>query len=92
MALAIKATKLRSAYSTLQCWLLFSLGRKCCPPAAKGTLKMTEWVKFLPLIPRRTVDGGWTIGNGTTWRRKVAGKWEYKQEPETEEEFKVRQW
>lgn len=45
-----------------------------------------------PILPRRTVDGGWTSFFGQTWRRRVAGKWQYQQDPETEEEFWDQVW
>jgi hypothetical protein len=32
----------------------------------------------MPLVPRKTVDGKWTIGYGQFWRRKRNGKWQYK--------------
>ncbi len=50
------------------------------------------WKKFYPLIPRRTVDGGWTNVFGQSWRRFKCGKWEYKQDKETEEDWLDRQW
>jgi hypothetical protein len=45
-----------------------------------------------PFLPRRTIDGGWTLGAGQVWKRKVNGKWEYQQDEETMDEFLDRQW
>jgi hypothetical protein len=46
-----------------------------------------------PFFPRRTVDGGWTSHVGQTWRRTGPdGKWQYKQDPETWEEWDRRQY
>jgi hypothetical protein len=36
----------------------------------------------LPFFPRRTIDGRWTSDCGQVWRRKINGKWEYKQDEE----------
>jgi hypothetical protein len=45
-----------------------------------------------PLVPRRTVNGRWTISMGQTWRRrKTDGRWEYRQNDETEEQYLDRQ-
>lgn len=45
-----------------------------------------------PIIPRRTV-GGWTSWQGQTWRRlHKDGYWEYRQDPESDEEFLGRTW
>jgi hypothetical protein len=49
----------------------------------------TEWHKCpTPIIPRRTIDGRWAIEPGQTWRRKRPdGKWEYRQDAETVDEW-----
>jgi hypothetical protein len=53
--------------------------------AAKGDESL--WHKCpSPVFPRRTVDGGWTEGWAQTWRRKIDGKWQYRQDEETFEE------
>jgi len=54
----------------------------------------SRWQKCrTPFIPRRTVDGGWTSFMGQTWKRlQDDGKWEYRQDEETEEDFYHRQW
>jgi hypothetical protein len=53
----------------------------------------TIWHKCRsPLFHRRTVDGGKTSHNGQTWRRWRNGRWEYRQDEETEEELLDRQW
>jgi hypothetical protein len=45
-----------------------------------------------PIIPRRTFDGKWTNLVGQTWRRqRKDGKWEYKQDAETGDEWFRRQ-
>ena len=47
----------------------------------------------LPIFPRRDVNGGWTIpGRGQVWRRKINGRWQYKQDEETVEAWEDRQW
>lgn len=44
-----------------------------------------------PFIPRKTVEGGWTSWMGQTWRRRDAdGRWEYRQDPETMEQWEER--
>lgn len=49
-----------------------------------------------PIIPRRTVDGGWTSSSvvpGKTWRRRgLGGKWEYRQDPQSPEDWFAEQW
>lgn len=52
------------------------------------------WEKAHLFFPRRSVDGGWVDpGNDNPiWRRKVNGKWQYKQDPETREQWIERQW
>jgi hypothetical protein len=46
-----------------------------------------------PIFPRRTVDEGRTWKVGQTWRRRNAeGKWEYKQDEETLQEYFDRQY
>jgi hypothetical protein len=59
-----------------------------------GTLSLTRkdeplWHKCVtPLIPRRTINGKWAIEPGQTWRRKLPdGKWEYRQDDETVDEW-----
>jgi hypothetical protein len=45
-----------------------------------------------PFFSRRTVDGGrTTLGIGQTWRRKKDGRWEYKQDGDTLEEYAAKQ-
>jgi hypothetical protein len=45
-----------------------------------------------PFIPKRTVDGGWTLGLGAVWRRKINGRWQYRQDEETSEQRDARQY
>lgn len=40
--------------------------------------------------PRRSIEGKWMIGAGQVWRRRVGGKWEYRQDEETDEEWQGR--
>ncbi|PZU95595.1 MAG: hypothetical protein DI527_00875 [Chelatococcus sp.] len=52
---------------------------------------------FPPLIPRRTVEGRWTLLVGMTFRRPKAvptrwSAWHYVQLPETDEEREMRAW
>lgn len=44
-----------------------------------------------PLFPRRTVDGEWIGGGGKLWRRWRHDRWEYRQDPETDDEYFDRQ-
>jgi hypothetical protein len=41
-------------------------------------------------FPRRTFDGGRTDIVGQTWRRKINGRWQYKQDEETAQEYEDR--
>lgn len=46
-----------------------------------------------PLIPRKTVDGKWTsVLSGAVWRRRLDGKWQYRQDALTQEEYDSEQW
>jgi len=46
-----------------------------------------------PIIPRRTVTGGWTAWSGQTWIRLAEdGKVEYLQTEESLEQYFDRQW
>lgn len=52
------------------------------------------WAKYDPLFPPvvRLVDGTWA-GEGVLWRRRRPdGQWEYRQDPETVEDWSFRQW
>lgn len=40
-----------------------------------------------PFFPRRTVEGGWTTSAGQTWCRKINGRWQYRQDEETEADW-----
>jgi hypothetical protein len=45
-----------------------------------------------PLFWKRTIDGGWTDIFGQTWRRRGPdGKWQYRQDEETDDEWLWRQ-
>jgi hypothetical protein len=45
-----------------------------------------------PIIPKRTVDGGWTTWLGQTWRRRQGSDWEYSQDPQPYEKWAEEQW
>jgi hypothetical protein len=49
-----------------------------------------------PIIPRRTVEGGWTsskLNSGKTWRRRGhGGRWEYRQDLQSEDDWANDQW
>lgn len=52
------------------------------------------WTKYEPTFPPvvRLIDGSWA-GEGAMWRRRgLDGRWEYRQDPETMEEWAIRQW
>lgn len=50
------------------------------------------WRACWTVWPRRLIDGGWSGGLGQMWRRKVDGKWEYRQDKETPEQRDARQY
>lgn len=51
------------------------------------------WHECNPFIPVKTIDGKWTLSPGKIWRRKRPdGKWEYRQDEETFDEWIDRQW
>jgi len=52
----------------------------------------TLWHKVNPIFPHRMIDGQWTYPAGQVWRRKFHGKWQYKQDEETEADAIERQW
>lgn len=53
----------------------------------------TLWHKYTAVIPRKLITGQWSALSGQLWRRRNAnGKWEYKQDPETEDEAERRAW
>lgn len=51
----------------------------------------TLWHKCSSFPPHRTIGGKWTLMPGQVWRRKVNGKWQYKQDEETAEDWAERQ-
>lgn len=58
-----------------------------------GQLDETTWHLFEPAFPFRDSHGNLIKPSfGKTWRRKVNGVWEYRQEEETFEEYENRQW
>lgn len=50
------------------------------------------WHKCWLILPRLLINGKLSLGPGQVWRRKVNGKWQYRQDEETDEEFLDRQW
>ncbi len=52
------------------------------------------WSKYDPLFqPIVRLENGKLSGDGTLWRRRRKdGRWEYRQDPETLEEWSCRQW
>lgn len=57
-------------------------------PAADETVWHKRW--HAPFLAQ-TIDGK-PIGHGQIWRRKYRGKWEYRQDEETDEEYGDRIW
>jgi hypothetical protein len=51
-----------------------------------------EWQPCSLIFPRRTIEGRWTLGEGQVYRRKVDGKWQYKQDEEHYEDWLNSQW
>jgi hypothetical protein len=51
-----------------------------------------EWQPCSLIFPRRTIKGRWTLGEGQVYRRKVDGKWQYKQDEEHYEDWLNSQW
>src|SRR4051794_38151111 len=47
----------------------------------------TFWQECRTMFPRRTVDGGWTTAMEQTWLRKLEGRWQYRQDKETADEW-----
>lgn len=61
--------------------------------AKNNKTQNSNWKVVLnPALPRKTIDGGFTTQTGTVWRRKVEGKWEYREDAETLEQFLDRQY
>lgn len=50
------------------------------------------WHPHNPILPVKLTDGTYSLGFGQVYRRWIAGKWEYRQEPETEDEYWDRQY
>lgn len=68
------------------------LFRAIFPETPKSTDAV--WTKYEPLFTPvvRLIDGSWA-GNGMLWRRRGPdGTWQYRQDPETLEEWSTRQW
>ena len=53
----------------------------------------SDWQQCTPgLIPPKLVTGHRARLTGQLWRRKAGDRWEYRQDPETEDEFADRAW
>ncbi|NEK17203.1 hypothetical protein [Rhizobium leguminosarum] len=68
---------------------LFNLFRQ---PKHANVIDVTLWHKHEPLLPVRLLDGTVRNPSGQIWRRLKGLQWEYKQDPETIEEFDARQY
>lgn len=55
-------------------------------PAEYAVVDADTWQICHPIIPRRTLDGGWTSIFGQTYRKPAPKGWVYKQVPEEQEE------
>ncbi|MBY5318102.1 hypothetical protein GR210_32025 [Rhizobium leguminosarum] len=63
------------------------------PAAQKANVTdVTLWHKHETLFPVRLVDDAARNPSGQIWRRLTGLRWEYKQDPETIEEFDARQY
>ncbi|MDV4181173.1 hypothetical protein ACCT14_30310 [Rhizobium brockwellii] len=56
-----------------------------------AAIDVTVWHKHNPLLPVRLSDGANLNPSGQIWRRFHQGEWEYKQDPETLDEYEARQ-
>lgn len=52
---------------------------------------ITVWHKHNPILPVRLTDGTNLNPSGQIWRRFHLGEWEYKQDPETLDDYEARQ-
>ncbi|EJC82019.1 hypothetical protein Rleg4DRAFT_3721 [Rhizobium leguminosarum bv. trifolii WSM2297] len=59
--------------------------------ARSATIDVTVWHKHNPLLPVRLTDGAPLDPSGQIWRRFHLGEWEYKQDPETLDDYEARQ-
>ncbi|WHO73410.1 hypothetical protein [Rhizobium sp. BT03] len=59
--------------------------------ARAAAMDVTVWHKHNPLLPVRLIDGASLNPSGQIWRRFHLGAWEYKQDPETLEDYEARQ-
>ena len=53
---------------------------------------VTVWHKYNPILPVRLTDGTNLNPSGQIWRRFHLGQWEYKQDPETADDYEARQY
>lgn len=53
-----------------------------------------DWQPFTPLLPvlYRLQNGERAAAKGQMWRRKFNGRWQYRQDEETDDEWERRQW
>ncbi|ACI57360.1 hypothetical protein GGI64_005911 [Rhizobium leguminosarum] len=59
--------------------------------ARAAVIDVTVWHKHNPLLPVRLTDGANLNPSGQIWRRFHLGEWEYKQDPETLDDYEARQ-
>ncbi|EJT03220.1 hypothetical protein [Rhizobium sp. CCGE 510] len=59
--------------------------------ARAAAMDVTVWHKHNPLLPVRLTDGAKLNPSGQIWRRFHFGEWEYKQDPETLDDYEARQ-
>ncbi|AHG47616.1 hypothetical protein RLEG12_32055 [Rhizobium leguminosarum bv. trifolii CB782] len=59
--------------------------------ARSVTIDVTVWHKHNSFLPVRLTDGARLNPSGQIWRRFHLGEWEYKQDPETLDDYEARQ-
>jgi hypothetical protein len=53
---------------------------------------LSIWHRYWAWFPVRLVDGKWSDGSDRLWRRKIGGRFEYKQDPESIDDILNRTW
>ncbi|MBY5456551.1 hypothetical protein U8P73_00810 [Rhizobium beringeri] len=56
-----------------------------------AAIDVTVWHKHNPILPVPLTDGANLNPSGQIWRRLHLGEWEYKQDPETLDDYEARQ-
>jgi len=59
--------------------------------ARAADTNVSVWHKHNPILPVRLTDGANLNPSGQIWRRFHLGEWEYKQDPETLDDYEARQ-